>query len=966
FVRLGVEAPKGVLLYGPPGTGKTLLAKAVANESGASFFTINGPEIMCVGEDVPIVVDNKINSAKELFESKSDKKIGHGNNHKSFSANGKLMGINNPSFSVTPTDLLEVTEVKVPYFYKINFDDLEYDVSSNHPLLTFSEKGISWKSAPMIAPGDHVVTSVIKNMSSPTINYETSSKIKVPKEFSNELAFLTGMIAGDGHVGKDNVTFCGQDRKLHEKFKKITKNIFEINKFKEHEDKEGNIRTVVYSTDFVRFFNYIGFNSGKKEYSKFLDNWLIKFDQKIFTSFLLGMLVTDGTIAKHSIILYSNDKGALEKMHKIGTCRGLCFNKPVEHTNKWSSVKKLILKGRYNLELFQNIINELGIIDCKVPTSERSYEYVPKFIMKLIKPMMKRANVSYGNDYKLEPYINLRKKPTMKTVESCIKILNKRSILLIENDKAIINLLERFVNKEIVFDEVSNVSKVNKEKTLYDFGTAASSFITAYGHVMHNSKWYGQSEENLRKIFEEAEKEAPSIIFIDEIDAIAPKRGEVSGEVERRVVSQILTLMDGLKSRGKVIVIAATNRENSIDPALRRPGRFDREIEMGVPDKRGRKEILQIHTRNMPLTEDVDLNKLASITYGFVGADLEALAKEAAMSALRRNLPEISWRNDELPTGVVEKLIVTKEDFQNALKMVEPSAMREVLVEIPNIKWSDIGGLEEIKKTLKEVIEWPLKHASAFERIGIKPPTGVLLYGPPGTGKTLLAKAVANESGSNFISIKGPEVFNKWVGESEKKIREIFKRAKQVAPSIVFFDEIDAIAPHRGMNTGNRVSENIVSQILTEMSGLEDLHNVVVIAATNRPDMIDSALLRPGRFDRQIVVPAPDEKARYEIFKVHTKKMPLEKSINLKSMAKEAEGYTGADIEAICREAGMNALRENIKSEIVTKKHFDEAMKNIKPSLTDSLKNFYDNMEKQIKAVRVKKSEDDDQMRYVG
>ncbi|HJW97122.1 MAG TPA: CDC48 family AAA ATPase, partial [archaeon] len=362
------------------------------------------------------------------------------------------------------------------------------------------------------------------------------------------------------------------------------------------------------------------------------------------------------------------------------------------------------------------------------------------------------------------------------------------------------------------------------------------------------SKWYGQSEENLRKIFEDAEKNAPSIIFIDEIDAIAPKREEVTGEVERRVVSQILTLMDGLKSRGKVIVIAATNRQNALDPALRRPGRFDREIEIGVPDQKGRKEILQIHTRNMPIDRpSVDLDHLASITYGFVGADLEALAKEAAMSALRRNLPQMSWRTmEELPPKVIEKLKVTKQDFENALKLVEPSAMREVMVEIPKVKWDDVGGLEEVKESLREIVEWPLKHPESFERVGIKPPKGILLYGPPGSGKTLLARAIATEAGANFISIKGPEITSKWVGESEKHIRDLFRRARQVAPSIIFFDEIDSLAPLRGLEVGSRVSENIVSQILTEMSGLEDMHNVVVVAATNRPDILDPALLRPG------------------------------------------------------------------------------------------------------------------------
>ncbi|MCD6590760.1 MAG: CDC48 family AAA ATPase [Candidatus Aenigmarchaeota archaeon] len=472
------------------------------------------------------------------------------------------------------------------------------------------------------------------------------------------------------------------------------------------------------------------------------------------------------------------------------------------------------------------------------------------------------------------------------------------------------------------------------------------------------SKWYGQSEENLRKIFEEAEKNAPSIIFIDEIDAIAPKREEVSGEVERRVVSQLLTLMDGLKARGKVIVIAATNRPNAIDPALRRPGRFDREIEIGVPGKKGRKEILQIHTRNMPLDNDVDLDWLASVTYGFVGADLEALCKEAAMSALRDNLPQISWKEtNHLPQEVLEKLKVKRKHFEEALKMVEPSAMREVLVEIPNIKWKDIGGLEDVKETLKEMVEWPLRHPEAFKRMGIKPPKGILLYGPPGTGKTLLAKAVANESGANFISIKGPEVLSKWVGESEKRIREVFKRAKQVAPAIIFFDEIDALAPRRGLELGTRVTENVVSQILTEMSGLEDLYDVVVIGATNRPDILDPALLRPGRFDRQVLVPAPDEKARLEILKIHTRNMPL-KNVDLKKIAKKTEWYSGADIEALCREAALNALRENMKARQVENKHFENAMKKVKPSITPDVIKFYENLMERI-STRERASKDE-------
>ncbi len=480
------------------------------------------------------------------------------------------------------------------------------------------------------------------------------------------------------------------------------------------------------------------------------------------------------------------------------------------------------------------------------------------------------------------------------------------------------------------------------------------------------SKWYGESEKRLRDIFEEAEKNAPSIIFIDEIDAIAPKREEVHGEVEKRVVSQLLTLMDGLKKRGKVIVIAATNIPNAIDPALRRAGRFDREIEIPVPDRKGRLEIFKIHTRNMPLDKDVDLNWLADVTHGYVGADIMAVCKEAAMNALRRVLPEIKWKEGgELPKDVLEKLVVKKEDFEHALRVVEPSGMREVLVEIPKVKWEDIGGLEEVKQKLKEMVEWPLKHPEAFKRLGIKPPKGILLYGPPGCGKTLLAKAVANESGANFISVKGPEVLTMWVGESERKIRELFKRAKQVAPSIIFFDEIDALAPKRGVYYGTRVTETIVSQLLTEISGLEELKDVVIIAATNRPDLIDPALLRPGRIDRLVLVPAPDEKGRLEILKVHTRNMPLDKDVDLKELAKKTEGFSGADLEALCREAAMNALREDINAKKVKRKHFEKAMERITPSITPDMIKYYEKFVERSKRIR-EMEEEKEKPAYIG
>ncbi|MBU2561681.1 MAG: CDC48 family AAA ATPase [Nanoarchaeota archaeon] len=469
------------------------------------------------------------------------------------------------------------------------------------------------------------------------------------------------------------------------------------------------------------------------------------------------------------------------------------------------------------------------------------------------------------------------------------------------------------------------------------------------------SKYYGQSEENLRKKFEEAEKSAPSIIFIDEIDAIATKREETKGEVERRVVAQLLALMDGLQSRGRVVVIAASNVPHLLDPALRRPGRFDREIEIGVPDKKGRLDILKIHTRNMPLAEDVQLKDIANITHGFVGADLSSLAKEAAMIVLRKVLPDLQLEKDEaIPKETLEKLRIAQKDFFDSLKVVRPSAMREVLVEVPNVKWENIGGLEDLKQELREAVEWPLNNPEVFTRMGVTPPKGILLYGPPGTGKTLLAKAVANESEANFILIKGPELLSKWVGESEKAVRKVFEKARQTSPSIVFFDEIDSLAPRRGVSGDNRVTERVVNQLLTEIDGLEELHNVVVIGATNRPDILDTALLRPGRFDRIIMAGAPDEKTREKIFEIHTKNMPLTKDVNIKELTKKTEGYSGADIASLCREAAIIALRKDMKSEHVSKKDFEEALDKVRPSITKEIEDSYKTLKEMFTKARAK------------
>jgi transitional endoplasmic reticulum ATPase len=467
------------------------------------------------------------------------------------------------------------------------------------------------------------------------------------------------------------------------------------------------------------------------------------------------------------------------------------------------------------------------------------------------------------------------------------------------------------------------------------------------------SKFYGESEARLREIFQQAQQNAPSIIFVDELDAIAPKREEVTGEVERRVVAQLLALMDGLSGRGNVIVIGATNRPGALDPALRRPGRFDREIEIGVPDKKGRYEVLQIHTRGMPLAEDVDLPRLSAMTHGYTGADLSALGRETAMKALRRYLPQINLEEERIPPAVLEKMEVTMEDFLGAYKEVTPTAMREVYIEVTTVHWGDAGGLDDVKQRLKEAVEWPIKSPEIFTKLGIRPPKGILLYGPPGCGKTLLARAVATESEANFISIKGPEVFSKWVGESEKAIREVFRKARMAAPAVIFLDEIDSLTPKRGMGMSDSgVSERVISQLLTEMDGITTLQDIVVVAATNRPDMVDSAVMRPGRFDRLIYVPEPDEKSRLQIFKIYTKGMPICKDVDLNQLTIATKYYSGADIESLCREAAMHALRRDINSTEVSMKDFLDALKEMGPSITPDMEKWYKSFMQQIRQVQ--------------
>ena len=469
-------------------------------------------------------------------------------------------------------------------------------------------------------------------------------------------------------------------------------------------------------------------------------------------------------------------------------------------------------------------------------------------------------------------------------------------------------------------------------------GETNAHFISISGPEIMG-KHYGESEEKIREIFTQAEENSPSIVFIDEIDSIAPKRDEVSGELEKRIVSQLLTLMDGMKSRGNVVVIAATNRPDSIDPALRRPGRFDREIEIGIPDDEGRFDILSIHTRGMPIDGKVDLKQISKTTHGFVGADLEILSKEAAMKSLRRILPEIDYDEEKISSEILEKIQITSDDFRDALKEVSPSALREVQVQVPNVSWDDVGGLENLKEELKEAVEWPIKYKDAYDYVNVESPKGILLDGPPGTGKTLIAKALAKMTDSNFISIKGPELLSKWVGESERGIREIFRKARQASPCIIFLDEVDALVPRRGSGDSNsHVTENVVSQILTEIDGLEELNNVLIIAATNRLDIVDEAFLRPGRFDRIIKVPNPDEKGRQHIFEIHTKNKPLASDVKISEIVKLTDNFSGAEIAAVTNRAAIAALRryvsgksKNVKEIRITQQDLIDAVDKVKP-----------------------------------
>jgi SpoVK/Ycf46/Vps4 family AAA+-type ATPase/intein/homing endonuclease len=1007
FERLGVEAPKGVLLYGPPGTGKTLLAKAVANESGANFISISGPEIFSkwYGQSLPpteriFSIQNNVASIQEIGKIVKEKNSTH---VISFNGDGKNKISKIASFIEHPSNGSKILEVKTASGRKIRVTDYHslftlkdgkivdiktsglvpgksyIAVPSSLPaiqsvsrinLLEFlkdEDYGLRIRNAGLIKKAvkklgiresakilnvkeKYVYDILSKNVSVPAkkfLELMKAANIKInPEEiylskhnkkefpaivkFDKDFSFLIGLWLAEGDYNKSSVRIHNTLPEVRNFIKSFCK------KFRIHATLYKGSITINSEVLKIIFEKIIGLKGGDA-IKKFVPPIIFSLKKSSLAHLLKGYFTGDGSI-------YPNQRGVFtieattysEKLANDILYLLLYFGIVASDShNEKSKRHRILIRGIKNFRKFKKI----GFLD----------EYRNKKIEEYLKSRKwERSDqipIWDGLRDILKTHMHKWKNSSTIGRDKLLKLLKK-----IDPTKKKYPDIWKIAEAEIYWDKVVSIKPIEYNGPVFDISVNPSeNFVGGFGGIFaHNT------EENLRKIFEEAEKNAPSIIFIDEIDAIAPKREEVTGEVERRTVAQLLALMDGLKKRGKVIVIAATNRPHSLDPALRRAGRFDREIEFPVPDRNGRLEILKIHTRNMPLARDVDLEHLADITHGYVGADIMALCKEAAMSALRRVLPEIKWKEEEeLPKEVLEKLVVTKKDFENALQMVEPSAMREVLIEVPKVKWEDIGGLDDVKQQLREMIEWPLKHPESFKRLGIKPPRGILLYGPPGCGKTLLAQAVANEAGVNFISVKGPEVYSMWVGESERRIRELFRRARQVAPSIIFLDEIDALAPRRGVYTGTRVTETVVSQLLTELSGIEELKGVVVIAATNRPDLIDPALLRPGRIDRHVLVPPPDAKTRLKIFEVHTKNQPLAKDVDLKELAKKTENYSGADIEAICREAAMNALREDIKAKEVKMKHFEQALEKIKPSLTKEIIEYYEQFaERQKKAVK--------------
>jgi len=1032
FGRLGIEPPKGVLLHGPPGTGKTLLAKAVANETQSNFILINGPEIMSKyygqslipEEKVLVVIDGKfkrmpigdlverrpknaqavcfdrdgkisvkgitsyikhLNHSKIVeIKTESGRNIKVTDDHSVFTIGKSGIEsvktsdlIEGKSFIAIPKKLPEfdlpesIESIRLIELLKDN--DCGITIKNIQPLINqaISVLGRQKVSELLECKERYVYDITSKNVGIPVAKFvrlmnganilydenclQLSTKGKSTPaimHITDELSLFFGLWMAEGsYTNKNEVRISIHEDEL-KYYEQLTTRLFgNITIYKKLNSKGVDI--YICSGIIGKIMKVLGFNSGAR--LKKVPDFVYSLDNQKIASFLRGYISGDGSlnnttpapmieIDTESITL-ADDISYLLLRLGIVTKIYLRKNRPQ---------KRLCFSDFENLENFKNI----GFVNPEKNKIIFDYTQTKTFSRRDQLPITGIVQDAM-NDSNLDFHV-------WKNSDS----IGKNILMKIEN-----RVVQSLLHSDIKWDRVMSIKECpDNPEFVYDISVpGCENFIAGFGGIFaHNS------EENLRKKFEDAEKNAPSIIFIDEIDAIASKREETHGEVEKRVVAQLLAIMDGLKSRGKVVVIAASNIPNMLDPALRRPGRFDREIEIGVPRKEGRLSVLKIHTRSMPLlTKDnlktlrernkdfdekkiVDLDALAEITYGFVGADLASLAKEAAMVVLRRVIGDMNLQSDDpLSEEMLEKLIITQDDFISALKVVRPSALREVLIEKPTTKWGDIGGLENAKTELIEAVEWPLQNKKSFDRLGISPPTGVLLFGPPGTGKTMLAKAVANESKANFILVNGPELMSKWVGESEKAVRKIFEKARQSSPSIIFFDEIDSLVPKRGAyQDTSGVSEKVVNQLLTEMNGLQEMKDVVVIGATNRPDLLDSALLRPGRFDRIVLVGVPDIKSRKEIFDVHLKNMPLSKDVKRDELVQKTEGYVGADIESICREAAMLALRDDMNVKEIKMKYFNEALKKVRPSASKDIEALYEQFENSYRKTRAEEMKD--------
>ncbi len=1077
FERLGIEAPKGVLLHGPPGTGKTLVAKAVANETNSHFIVINGPEVMSkfygqslpADEKVTVLVNNEIKRLPigEIVDSNmTNLKV------VCFDENGKVC-ISKVTGLIKHPLKSRILKVKTR-------SGREIKVTDYHSLFTLTKNGIESIQTSSLRQGESYIAVPKKLPFSPSPLYklnlleklaendyglrvrnvqqcvkqaiaqigreETAKTLGVTNRYLYDVlgrnvglktkSFLRLMqraridlkpefvqlytkgkpVPAELILSEDFCTFLGiwmaegsyfaggLRISIHRKEEKVMADLCaklfgNLTIYRKPESQGSDI--LICSTALkILMKDILGFKSGAR--NKEVPDLIYNLPKAQLAAFLRGFVTGDGSLNTATpapmVEICTESPQLADSLAYLLLMFGIVAK---IYSRKNRPQKRICFADAENLHLFR----EIGFLDSERNSKIFAYLNGRQLPRRDRIPMSALDEATASNS-------RIRSWAGMKSIGAAAV------------QKMASPQLKEVLAYDIYWDRVMEITEMQENpEYVYDISVEpCQNFIAGFGGIFaHNS------EQNLRKKFEDAEKNAPAIVFIDEIDAIATKREEVHGEVERRVVAQLLALMDGLKSRGKVVVIAATNIPNLLDPALRRPGRFDREIEIGVPSKEGRLDILKIHTRNMPLGKEVSkgkyslleekekqkvLSDIAAITHGFVGADVSMLAKEAAMVVLRRELPGLKFDEEEpIPKEVLERMIVTKNDFKEALKVVRPSAMREVLVEVPNVKWADIGGLEAIKQELIEAVEWPIKNPEAFKRLGVKPPKGLLLYGAPGTGKTMLAKAVATESEANFILVNGPELLSKWVGESEKAVREVFKKARQTSPSIIFFDEIDSLAPKRGTGGDTNVTERVVNQLLTEMDGLEDMYDIVVLGATNRPDMVDPGLLRPGRFDRMVLTPVPDEKSRREIFRVHTKGMPIawkslpkdyapskdyesstdldvlkkmasdeavsEKDLKnsakdlkkkdtndskdlsdtdkfLKYFAEKTEGYVGADIEAVCREAAIFALRQNISAKIVEEKHFAEALNKVKPSVTKEVEEAYQQVKETLTSARAK------------